>query len=63
MPQGTRKGKLDLRDETYDGLEDAGHVFQGLGQLVDGHVGQDNFRVDLTGYGKGELCEINDVID
>ncbi|XP_044758966.1 discoidin domain-containing receptor 2-like isoform X2 [Coccinella septempunctata] len=53
MPQGTRKGKLDLRDETYDGLEDAGHVFQGLGQLVDGHVGQDNFRVDLTGYGKG----------
>ncbi|XP_045462151.1 discoidin domain-containing receptor 2-like isoform X3 [Harmonia axyridis] len=53
MPQGTRKGKLDLRDETYDGLEDAGHVFQGLGQLVDGHVGQDNFKVDLTGFGKG----------
>ncbi|KAL3275352.1 hypothetical protein HHI36_020119 [Cryptolaemus montrouzieri] len=53
MPQGNREGEFDLSDKTYDGLEEAGHLSQGLGQLVDGRLGQDNFRLDLAGNGKG----------
>lgn len=55
-PQGVRRGaELDLSDRTYDGREEAGQLSHGLGQLVDGQKGQDNFRLDLTGHGKGKL--------
>lgn len=55
MPQGLRRGpELDLTDRTYDGVEKAGVLSGGLGQLVDGQKGQDNFRLDLAGHGKGE---------
>lgn len=50
-----RRGpELDLSDRTYDGREENGYLFQGLGQLVDGQKGQDNFRLDLSGHGKGK---------
>ncbi|KAK5643044.1 hypothetical protein RI129_009211 [Pyrocoelia pectoralis] len=53
-PQGLHRGpELDLSDRTYDGHEENGYLFHGLGQLVDGQKGQDNFRLDLSGHGKG----------
>lgn len=56
MPQGVRRGpELDLSDRTYDGREEGGQLTHGLGQLVDGQKGQDNFRLDLTGNGKGKV--------
>ncbi|XP_068918044.1 discoidin domain-containing receptor 2 [Tenebrio molitor] len=54
VPQGLHRGpELDLTDRTYDGREEGGHLSRGLGQLVDGQKGQDNFRLDLAGHGKG----------
>ncbi|XP_066996619.1 discoidin domain-containing receptor 2 [Anabrus simplex] len=54
MPQGVQRGaEVDLSDRTYDGREEGGHLSGGLGQLVDGHKGQDVFRLDLKGHGKG----------
>lgn len=53
MPQGVQRGsEVDLADVTYDGRTDGGHLQGGLGQLVDGQKGQDNFRLD-RGHGKG----------
>lgn len=53
-PQGLRRGpELDLSDRTYDGREEVGVLSQGLGQLVDGQKGHDNFRLDIAGHGKG----------
>lgn len=55
MPQGLSRGPdLDLTDRTYDGLEENGQLSRGLGQLVDGQKGRDNFRLDLAGHGKGK---------
>ncbi|XP_051161939.1 discoidin domain-containing receptor tyrosine kinase B [Leptopilina boulardi] len=54
MPQGIQRGsEVDLTDRTYDGQEDAGYLSGGLGQLVDGQKGPDNFRLDVNGNGKG----------
>lgn len=54
-PQGSRRGaELDLSDQTYDGKEDNAYLRRGLGQLVDGQKGQDNFRLDISGRGKGK---------
>lgn len=58
MPQGVERGaEVDLSDRLYDGREDAGHLTGGLGQLVDGHKGQDIFRLDLAGHGKGKITQ------
>jgi discoidin domain receptor family protein 2 len=55
MPQGIQRGaEVDLTDRTYDGREESGHLSGGLGQLVDGQKGQDIFRLDLKGHGKGK---------
>lgn len=43
---------LDLSDVSYDGDKMGGYLVNGLGRLVDGEVGGDNFRLDI-GYGKG----------
>lgn len=43
-----------LYDSSYDGTESNGVLSNGLGRLVDGEVGLDNFRLDI-GYGKGKL--------
>jgi len=55
MPQGLQRGtEVDLSDRTYDGREESGYLSSGLGQLVDGQKGQDIFRLDLMGHGKGK---------
>ncbi|XP_076272189.1 discoidin domain-containing receptor 2-like [Rhynchophorus ferrugineus] len=41
-----------LYDSSYDGHRSQGVLFNGLGRLVDGEVGLDNYRLDI-GYGKG----------
>ncbi|RZF47106.1 hypothetical protein LSTR_LSTR005184 [Laodelphax striatellus] len=53
MPQGLVRGDVDLRDVLYDGREEGGRLVGGLGQLVDGHKGSDNFHVEVYGPGKG----------
>lgn len=50
---------MDLTDRTYDGREEGGHLSRGLGQLVDGRKGADNFRLDVSGNGKGEYTIIS----
>ncbi|XP_022905687.1 discoidin domain-containing receptor 2 [Onthophagus taurus] len=53
-PQGSKRGpEMDLSDQTYDGREEGGYLSHGIGQLVDGQKGQDNFRLDISGHGKG----------
>ncbi|XP_069672630.1 discoidin domain-containing receptor 2-like isoform X2 [Periplaneta americana] len=42
----------DLSDSSYDGVRRDGELVGGLGRLVDGEVGGDNFKLDI-GYGKG----------
>ena len=52
IPQGMVRGSFELMDHTYDGKEDSrtGELRGGLGQLVDGRYGYDNFK---TGKGAG----------
>lgn len=42
-----------LWDSSYDGEHVQGELRDGLGRLVDGETGADNFRLDI-GYGKGK---------
>lgn len=54
-PQGMVRGStLELMDHTFDGQEDSqtGDLRGGLGQLVDGRYGDDNFKATL-GFVKG----------
>uniref|UniRef100_A0A1I8PY60 Protein kinase domain-containing protein n=1 Tax=Stomoxys calcitrans TaxID=35570 RepID=A0A1I8PY60_STOCA len=53
IPKGTPRGiEIDLSDKSYDGHEEDERYVDGLGQLVDGQKGKDNFRLD-QGFGKG----------
>lgn len=55
IPKGVQRGiEIDLSDQTYDGGEDGDRLVGGLGQLVDGQRGTDNFRMDIHGFGKGK---------
>lgn len=55
IPKGVQRGiEVDLSDKTYDGVEESDRLIGGLGQLVDGQKGTDNFRSDIHGYGKGK---------
>lgn len=63
IPQGMVRGAmLELMDHTYDGHEDSvsGDLRGGLGQLVDGHYGLDDFkasgRVGLKGKHVAWFC-------
>lgn len=59
MLQGAQRGnEVDLTDQTYDGVEENGYLVDGLGQLADGERGENNFRLDLRGNGKGKTNEI-----
>lgn len=51
-PEGSEPSQ-GLYDSSYDGIKSGGQLSNGLGRLVDGEVGLDNFRLDI-GYGKGE---------
>ncbi|XP_055709689.1 discoidin domain-containing receptor 2 [Phlebotomus papatasi] len=54
IPKGVQRGlEVDLSDQTYDGREEGDRLVGGLGQLVDGQKGNDNFRTDIHGFGKG----------
>ncbi|XP_018792615.1 PREDICTED: discoidin domain-containing receptor 2 isoform X3 [Bactrocera latifrons] len=54
IPKGVQRGmEIDLSDKTYDGHEEGDRFVNGLGQLVDGQKGKDNFRTDIHGFGKG----------
>lgn len=59
VPQGMVRGAtLELLDITYDGLEDSltGLLTGGLGQLVDGKYGAENYRaVGENGIVRGQL--------
>ena len=59
VPQGMVRGAtLELLDITYDGLEDSltGLLTGGLGQLVDGKYGAENYRaVGENGIVRGEF--------
>lgn len=56
VPDDTsREPDQDLSDSSYDGFRRDGELVGGLGQLVDGEVGGDNFKLDI-GYGKGEYA-------
>lgn len=58
IPKGMQRGMdIDLSDKTYDGYEEGDHYVNGLGQLVDGQRGKDNFRADINGLGKGTIVE------
>lgn len=54
IPKGVQRGlEVDLSDQTYDGRDEGDRLVGGLGQLVDGQRGTDNFRTDIHGFGKG----------
>ncbi|KAF2351493.1 Serine-threonine/tyrosine-protein kinase catalytic domain [Trinorchestia longiramus] len=51
---GERRGSDDgLLDLTYDGSRVGGLLTGGLGQLTDGEIGHNNFRVDIKGRHNG----------
>lgn len=52
-PEGSEPGQ-GLWDSSYDGERIKGELHGGLGRLVDGEIGADNFRLDI-GLGKGKL--------
>lgn len=53
MPQGDKHPMgRELFDSTYDGYWDTG-LQRGLGQLTDGKVGPDNFRMGYYDTEKG----------
>lgn len=55
IPKGVQRGlEVDLSDQTYDGTVEGDRLVYGLGQLVDGQKGTDNFRSDFNGFGKGK---------
>lgn len=57
IPKGVQRGmEVDLSDKTYDGNEQGDRYVDGLGQLVDGQKGKDNFRTDIHGFGKGKCA-------
>lgn len=47
----------ELSDSSYDGNRTSSRLTGGLGRLVDGQYGADNFRLDI-GYGKGNFKSI-----
>ena len=58
MPQGTDRGlDVELMDASYDGIIARSYLTGGLGQLVDGVIGDHNFRANLS-RGRG-LCHLS----
>lgn len=44
MPQGDKRNNWEFFDATYDGYWD-GQLLRGLGQLTDGKIGPDDFKM------------------
>lgn len=53
MPQGDKRGNWEFFDATYDGYWD-GQLLRGLGQLTDGKIGPDNFKMSYYDYDRGQ---------
>lgn len=53
MPQGDKRSNWEFFDVTYDGYWD-GQLLRGLGQLTDGKIGPDNFKLGWYEYDKGQ---------
>lgn len=54
MPQGDKRGnEWEFFDATYDGYWDD-ELTNGLGQLIDGKIGPDNFKMGYYDMGKNQ---------
>jgi len=54
MPQGDKRNNWEFFDATYDGYWD-GQLLRGLGQLTDGKIGPDNFKMSYyDNYDRGQ---------
>jgi discoidin domain receptor family protein 2 len=63
MPQGDLRGAgWEFFDSTYDGHWD-GELRRGLGQLTDGKVGPDNFKMGYYDYERGKSIKYRLIID
>jgi len=49
---GPTSDNTDVADLSYDGVVHGDKIQGGLGRLVDGVRGEDNYKMDI-GYGKG----------
>lgn len=60
IPEDTswKDGNEYLSDLSYDGKSENGYLVNGLGRLVDGILGGDNFKIDI-GYGKGKYKHLS----
>lgn len=54
---GPASDKTDVDDLSYDGTVKGDKIQGGLGRLVDGIYGGDNFKMDI-GYGKGNVLNL-----
>lgn len=57
---GPATDNAEIRDLSYDGVVNGDKFQGGLGRLVDGVRGGDNFKMDI-GYGKGMTRRTFDV--
>ncbi|CAF3931113.1 unnamed protein product [Rotaria sp. Silwood2] len=56
MPQGDKRGyDIEFFDETYDGKNENGTLKDGLGQLTDGILGGDDYRLADNAQGIGKI--------
>lgn len=63
MPQGIMRGDdTDLQDTSYDGLQENGVLRDGLGQLVDGLYGEDDFEAHVNGENSGKFAVLKDFL-
>lgn len=51
--EGLQDPTMDLEDVSYDGVLDGGIMRGGLGQLVDGLYGDDDFQKQIHGESSG----------
>jgi len=51
---GSANDSTDVADLSYDGVVRDDKIQGGLGRLVDGVRGEDNYKMDI-GYGKGNI--------
>lgn len=59
MPQGDKRGAgWEFFDATYDGHWD-GQLQRGLGQLTDGKVGPENFKMGYYDSERGDYISLN----
>lgn len=58
-PNGERDPFANLEDISYDGILESNQMKGGLGQLVDGLYGDDDFQKQLEGENSGKFCHFN----